>query len=290
MLFPTDHVRDLLHGRAADELAAHAASAQRWKLFMLAASYFFYGYWNWRFCLPARPRRRSSTRRSPGRSTGAHPKPTRRGAARRRSRRQPRAARLLQVRRLLPPVLARPARHASGCRRRQHDHRRRAPGRHLVLHVPGAQLRHRRLPPRLRARTVSSTSRRTSRSSRTSSPDRSSVHASSCRRSKSRKDPRRIDASRAFFLIFIGLFKKVVIANFLATEIVDVVFASPNRHSALELLVGVYGVRGPDLRRLQRLHRHGDRPRAAARLPLPAELRRPVHRDRRCRTSGAAGT
>jgi D-alanyl-lipoteichoic acid acyltransferase DltB (MBOAT superfamily) len=55
-----------------------------------------------------------------------------------------------------------------------------------------------------------------------------------------RKDPRRIDASRAFFLIFVGLFKKVVIANFLATQIVDPVFASPNRHSSLELLVGVY--------------------------------------------------
>jgi D-alanyl-lipoteichoic acid acyltransferase DltB (MBOAT superfamily) len=55
------------------------------------------------------------------------------------------------------------------------------------------------------------------------------------------KDPRRIDASRAFFLIFIGLFKKVVIANYLATEIVDQVFASPGRHSSLELLVGVYG-------------------------------------------------
>jgi D-alanyl-lipoteichoic acid acyltransferase DltB (MBOAT superfamily) len=55
-----------------------------------------------------------------------------------------------------------------------------------------------------------------------------------------RKDPRRIDASRAFFLIFIGLFKKVVIANFLATEIVDVVFASPNRHSGLEILVAIY--------------------------------------------------
>jgi D-alanyl-lipoteichoic acid acyltransferase DltB (MBOAT superfamily) len=54
------------------------------------------------------------------------------------------------------------------------------------------------------------------------------------------KDPRRIDASRAFFLIFIGLFKKVVIANYLATEIVDRVFASPGRHSSLELLVGVY--------------------------------------------------
>jgi len=54
------------------------------------------------------------------------------------------------------------------------------------------------------------------------------------------KDPRRIDASRAFFLIFIGLFKKVVIANYLATEIVDQVFASPGRHSSLELLVGLY--------------------------------------------------
>jgi alginate O-acetyltransferase complex protein AlgI len=55
------------------------------------------------------------------------------------------------------------------------------------------------------------------------------------------KDPRRVDASRAFFLIFIGLFKKVVIANYLATEIVDRVFASPGRHSSLELLIGVYG-------------------------------------------------
>src|SRR6476646_654698 len=54
------------------------------------------------------------------------------------------------------------------------------------------------------------------------------------------KYPRRIDASRSFFLIFIGLFKKVVIANFLATEIVDVVFATPNRHSSLEILVAIY--------------------------------------------------
>src|SRR6185295_6592768 len=23
---------------------------RRWKLFMIAASYFFYGYWDWRFC------------------------------------------------------------------------------------------------------------------------------------------------------------------------------------------------------------------------------------------------
>jgi D-alanyl-lipoteichoic acid acyltransferase DltB (MBOAT superfamily) len=57
---------------------------------------------------------------------------------------------------------------------------------------------------------------------------------------KARHDPRHVDASRAFFLIFIGLFKKVVIANLLATEIVDAVFASPNQHSSLEALVGVY--------------------------------------------------
>jgi D-alanyl-lipoteichoic acid acyltransferase DltB (MBOAT superfamily) len=57
---------------------------------------------------------------------------------------------------------------------------------------------------------------------------------------KARHDPRHVDASRALFLIFIGLFKKVVIANLLATEIVDAVFASPQSHSSLEVLVGVY--------------------------------------------------
>ena len=57
---------------------------------------------------------------------------------------------------------------------------------------------------------------------------------------RARHDPRYVDASRAFFLIFIGLFKKVVIANLLATEIVDAVFASPKQHSSLEILVGIY--------------------------------------------------
>lgn len=58
---------------------------------------------------------------------------------------------------------------------------------------------------------------------------------------KERHDPRRIDASKAFFLIFLGLFKKVVLANFLATEIVDRVFANPDRHSALASLAAIYG-------------------------------------------------
>jgi alginate O-acetyltransferase complex protein AlgI len=55
-----------------------------------------------------------------------------------------------------------------------------------------------------------------------------------------RHDPRTIDASRAFFLIFGGLFKKVVLANFLAVEIVDPVFGTPGQFSSLEILVGIY--------------------------------------------------
>ncbi|HEY6961265.1 MAG TPA: MBOAT family protein [Gaiellaceae bacterium] len=55
------------------------------------------------------------------------------------------------------------------------------------------------------------------------------------------RDPRRVDVSRAYFLIVTGLFLKVVIANHLATHLVDDVFAAPNRHSSLEVLVGVYG-------------------------------------------------
>ncbi|HEV2993303.1 MAG TPA: MBOAT family protein [Acidimicrobiia bacterium] len=55
-----------------------------------------------------------------------------------------------------------------------------------------------------------------------------------------RHDPRRVDSSRAFFLIFIGLFKKVVIANFLGTNLVDIVFANPKQHGSLEVLVAVY--------------------------------------------------
>ena len=54
------------------------------------------------------------------------------------------------------------------------------------------------------------------------------------------RDPRRVDTARGFYLIATGLFKKVVIANYLATHIVDAVFGAPNQHSSLEVLVGVY--------------------------------------------------
>jgi alginate O-acetyltransferase complex protein AlgI len=57
---------------------------------------------------------------------------------------------------------------------------------------------------------------------------------------RERHDPRKVDSSRAFFLIFIGLFKKVVIANFLGANLVDIVFANPRQHTPLEVLVSVY--------------------------------------------------
>ncbi len=54
-------------------------------------------------------------------------------------------------------------------------------------------------------------------------------------------DPRKIDASLAFRLIFAGLFKKVVVSSFVASAIVDPVFAVPNQHSALEALFATTG-------------------------------------------------
>ena len=57
---------------------------------------------------------------------------------------------------------------------------------------------------------------------------------------ESPRDPRYVDTARAFFLIGTGLFMKVVIANYLAANIVDQVFGAPNQHSSLEVLVGIY--------------------------------------------------
>lgn len=56
-----------------------------------------------------------------------------------------------------------------------------------------------------------------------------------------RQDPRSVDAARGFWLIGAGLFKKVVIANLLATELVDRVFANPERFNALEIALAIYG-------------------------------------------------
>ncbi len=55
-----------------------------------------------------------------------------------------------------------------------------------------------------------------------------------------RPDPRKVDVGPAFWLIAAGLFKKVVIASFLADRIVDPLFANPEQHGGLEALVGIY--------------------------------------------------
>ncbi|MBP7930048.1 MAG: MBOAT family protein [Acidimicrobiia bacterium] len=54
-------------------------------------------------------------------------------------------------------------------------------------------------------------------------------------------DPRKIEIGRGFLLIAGGLFKKVVIANFLATKLVDDVFALPDSYSGWTILLAVYG-------------------------------------------------
>jgi D-alanyl-lipoteichoic acid acyltransferase DltB (MBOAT superfamily) len=50
-----------------------------------------------------------------------------------------------------------------------------------------------------------------------------------------------IDAVKAFFLILSGLIKKILIANYLSTLIVDKVFENPSAHTAIDNLFAVYG-------------------------------------------------
>ncbi|MGI8661880.1 MAG: MBOAT family O-acyltransferase [Acidimicrobiales bacterium] len=54
-----------------------------------------------------------------------------------------------------------------------------------------------------------------------------------------RRDPRRVDASLAFWLIAAGLVKKVVIASYLAEQ-ADALFSVPQRHGGFEALLGIY--------------------------------------------------
>jgi len=55
------------------------------------------------------------------------------------------------------------------------------------------------------------------------------------------RDPRRVAVGPAVFLILGGLFKKVVLADYLGTHLVDPVFASPATHSGLDIAAAVYG-------------------------------------------------
>jgi alginate O-acetyltransferase complex protein AlgI len=55
------------------------------------------------------------------------------------------------------------------------------------------------------------------------------------------RDPRGVDTSRAFFLIFAGLAKKMLLADYLATHIVNGVFTTPGQYTSLETLLGIIG-------------------------------------------------
>ena len=195
---------------------ADDAAAARWRPFIIVASYVFYGWWDWRFVLLLAGStlfNQLLARRIHARADAVPAQ----GAADRRARRQPRRARLLQVLRLLRHLERQPARRSSGstCRSRcgRSCCRSGSPSsrswRSATSSTSTAATSSRR-----RSRSSPSTSR----SSRTSSPARSCGRPSSSRSSSTPRNPRRVDTSRAFYLIATGLFKKVVIANYLARD------------------------------------------------------------------------
>ncbi|MGH9171742.1 MAG: MBOAT family O-acyltransferase [Acidimicrobiales bacterium] len=55
------------------------------------------------------------------------------------------------------------------------------------------------------------------------------------------RSPRDIDLPRAAYLIFGGLFKKIVLSSYISTSIVNPVFANPGLHSGPEALFAVWG-------------------------------------------------
>ncbi|MDQ6614297.1 MAG: MBOAT family protein [Actinomycetota bacterium] len=57
---------------------------------------------------------------------------------------------------------------------------------------------------------------------------------------RERISPRHVDVGKAFWLVSLGLFKKVVIASYLATYAADPLFGFPHQHAGVEALFGVY--------------------------------------------------
>ena len=106
---------------------------------------------------------------------------------------------------------------------------------------------------------------------------------------ETRRDPRRVDTSRAFYLIATGLFKKVVIANYLAAHIVDQVFAAPGstRRSRSWSRSTPTPSRSTPTSPATPTWRSGSRSCSASSSPRTSTRRTPPSRSR---TSGAAGT
>lgn len=59
--------------------------------------------------------------------------------------------------------------------------------------------------------------------------------------SAEKRDPRRLEFPEGAFLIFAGLFKKVVISSYVSSAIVTPVYNNPSLHSAPEILLATYG-------------------------------------------------
>ena len=51
----------------------------------------------------------------------------------------------------------------------------------------------------------------------------------------------REDFAKGFYLIFTGLFKKIVISDFITANLVNYIFDDPSKHVGLECLIAVYG-------------------------------------------------
>ena len=267
------------------------AARAGWRVFILAASYVFYGSWDWRFVVPARrlDARQPALRQADPPHRGSRP---RRGAAgRRRGRRQPRrcsatsstptsssAARADILGRGRHRLAAAAARR-SCCRSASRSSRSRPSATsststggscepvalldfavylsffpHLVA---GPIVRAREFLPQLRERGRPAARRRRAR----------------------------------FWLIVAGLFKKVVISSYLAAHDRRPGVRRPRAGtSGSTCCSAIYGYAVQIYADFSGLHRHRHRARPAARLPLPAELRRALPRRCRSRTSGGAGT
>jgi D-alanyl-lipoteichoic acid acyltransferase DltB (MBOAT superfamily) len=58
---------------------------------------------------------------------------------------------------------------------------------------------------------------------------------------RKKRDPEHIDYSRAIWMIMGGLFKKVVVSSYVSTAIVQPVFTAPSKHSAVEVIFAAWG-------------------------------------------------
>ena len=160
--------------------------------------------------------------------------------------------------------------------------------RHLVLHLPLADLHHRPLPRACHAgASPSPTSRPLWRCFRTSWPDPSSATRPSRRNWPFASIPCRGSppGSRIFML---GFAKKILLAN-PAGHVADAVFNAA-QPAAARCVVGRAGLRVSDLLRLLRLLGHGGGSGPDAGLRVPEELRRTLPVPRALPISGAAGT